>query len=181
MKKNATPPHHLELRVRELAQLFNSMDPTPFHNKALDREADAFIETWARGVAPHSPMQLTIHLQSMPPEGDPSALVAEAIHNHFADKADGVRHDLSDLLWQGRTSLVIGLVFVALCLFAADAIGQWGTSTPYTIARESLTIVGWVAMWRPMQIFFYDWWPLARRIAIAKSLSHARIKVVQGK
>jgi hypothetical protein len=28
----------------ELAQLFNSMDPTPFHNKALDREAEAFIE-----------------------------------------------------------------------------------------------------------------------------------------
>lgn len=181
MKKHTASPPHLELYVRELAQLFDSMDPTPFHNKALDREAEAFIETWARGVPPKAQMHLTIHLQSMPPDGAPTALVTEAIHNHFADKADSVRRDLSDLFWQGRTSLLIGLTFVALCLLAADTIGQLGTSTPYTIARESLTIVGWVAMWRPMQLFLYDWWPLARRIGTAKSLSHSRIRVVQGK
>ena len=180
MTKSAISAHHLELRVREMAQLFNSMDPTPFHNKAIDKEAEAFIETWAQGVPRKAPMHLTIHLQSMPTEGNPSALVTEAIHHHFADKAKSVRADLRDLFWQGRISLLIGVAFVTLCLLAADAIGHWGTSTAYTIARESLTIVGWVAMWRPIQIFFYDWWPLARRIAIARSLSRAHIKVVQG-
>jgi hypothetical protein len=181
MKKHAISTPHLELRVRELAQLFNSMDPTPFHNKAIDREAEAFIEAWARGIPHGHQLHLTIHLQSMPTDGDPTVLVTEAIHNHFAEKADCVRRDLSYLFLQGRTSLFIGLTFVALCLLAADAIGQLGTSTPYTIARESLTIVGWVAMWRPMQLFLYDWWPLARHIRVAKSLSHSRIRVVQGK
>ena len=52
MKKTPIPVHHLELRVRELGQLFNSMDPTPFLNKDLDREAEAFIETWALGLPP---------------------------------------------------------------------------------------------------------------------------------
>ena len=28
------------------------------------------------------------------------------------------------------------------------------------ILREGLTIVGWVAMWRPLEICLYDWWPL---------------------
>nr|WP_315464217.1 hypothetical protein [uncultured Rhodoferax sp.] len=176
-----TSPPHLELRVHELAQLFNSMDPTPFHNKAIDQAAEAYIENWARGLPAKTPVHLTIHLKSMPTDGEPSALVTEAIHHHFADKARQVRSDLQDLFWQGRTSLVIGLTFVALCLLAADAIGKWENGTMYTIARESLTIVGWVAMWRPMQIFFYDWWPLARRIRTAKMLSRARIKVIQGK
>jgi len=40
-------------------------------------------------------------------------------------------------------------------------------STP---SRESLTIVGWVAMWRPVEIFLYDWWPLVRRIRVYKNL-----------
>jgi hypothetical protein len=31
--------HHLELRLREVAQLFNSVGATLFHNKALDPEA----------------------------------------------------------------------------------------------------------------------------------------------
>ena len=47
MKSTSLPMHHLELRVREIGQLFNSMDPTPFLNKDLDREAEAFIEIWA--------------------------------------------------------------------------------------------------------------------------------------
>jgi len=181
MNKQPSTTHHLELRVRELAQLFNSMDPTPFHNKALDREAEAFIETWARSFSPTSRLHLTLHLQHMPPEGDPTTLVTEAVHNHFADKADLARRDLKDLFWQGRTSLLIGLAFVALCLLAADAIGQLGAGTAHTIARESLTIVGWVAMWRPMQLFLYDWWPLARRIGTYKALARAHVKVVQGK
>lgn len=181
MTKRPSTPQHLELRVRELAQLFNSMDPTPFHNKALDREAEAFIETWARGLPLQGTLHLTLHLQQLPPEGDPSALVTEAVHNHFADKTNQVRRDLSDLFWQGRISLLIGVAFVALCLLAADAIGKLGTGTAHTIARESLTIVGWVAMWRPLQIFLYDWWPLAKRMRIFKALAHAQVRVVQGK
>lgn len=181
MSRHAESSHHLDMRVHELAQLFNSMDPTPFHSKALDREAEAFIDAWARGCSPKIPLHLTIHLQHMPPEGDPTALVTGAIHHHFSDKANLVRRDLRDLFWQGRTSLLIGLTFVTLCLLAADFIGQSGASTAHTIARESLTIVGWVAMWRPMQLFLYDWWPLARRISTYKALARAHIKIVQGK
>ncbi len=124
-------------------------------------------------------MHLTIHLENLPSEGDPTALATGAIHHHFLDKADLVRRDLRDLFWQGRISLLIGLAFVALCLLVAEAIGQAGASTAHTIARESLTIVGWVAMWRPMQLFLYDWWPLARRIRTYKALAHAHVKIVQ--
>ena len=179
-KNQPQPGHHLELRVRELAQFFNSMDPTPFHNKALDPEAETFIETWARGIPPKSPMHLTLHLQTMPLQGSPAPLVTDAIHNHFADKAQRARRDLSDLFWQGRISLLIGLAFVAVCLLAADPIGQLGSGTAHTVARESLTIVGWVAMWRPLQVFLYDWWPLARRMGTYKALARAHVRVVQG-
>jgi hypothetical protein len=124
-------------------------------------------------------LHLTIHLQHMPPEGDPTALATGAIHHHFSDKADLVRRDLRYLFWQGRISLLIGLAFVALCLLVADAIGQSGASTAHTIARESLTIVGWVAMWRPMQLFLYDWWPIARRIGTYTALARANVKIMQ--
>ena len=104
--------------------------------------------------------------------------MAEAIHNYFGYKAGLVRAEFTELLRQGRASLFIGLAFVTLCLLAADAIGRPGSSTAATIARESLTIVGWVAMWRPLQIFLYDWWPLARRIRVYKALQQAHVRVV---
>lgn len=104
-----------------------------------------------------------------------------AVHNHFTYKAERKRLALKHLLQQGRMSLLIGLVFVALCLLAADAIGKYGANPGFSIARESLTIIGWVAMWRPMEIFLYDWWPLLRQIRLYQRLGIAHIQVILGK
>lgn len=172
--------HHLSLKIREIEQLFNSMDPTPFLNKDIDPETETFIEIWASEFAPGSHFGITIHLEQWPTDGDPGEMLNQSIHNHFSYKAERTRSNLKHFLQQGRISLLIGIVFVSACLFAADLIGELGTNAGATIARESLTIVGWVAMWRPLQIFLYDWWPFQRQIRLYQSLSRAEIKVVQG-
>ena len=107
-------------------------------------------------------------------------MLTGAIHNHFAYKAERTRNRLKSLLRQGRVSMAVGIMFVSVCLVAADTIGNLGTNPGYNIARESLTIVGWVAMWRPMQIFLYDWWPVLRKIRIYQRLASAHIQVVRG-
>lgn len=182
--KNRTHPitiHHLALRLREIDQLFNSMDPTPFINKDLDPEAEAFIETWASGFPSRSSFHLTIHLEKLPPDSAKIEILTKAIHNHFEYKTELARSALKSFLRQGRLSLVIGVVFVSLCLFLANSIGSSASQSIHlNIARESLTIVGWVAMWRPLQIFLYDWWPLQRKIHLYENLSAAKIKVIQG-
>jgi len=183
MAKTSTPTsvHRLALRVREIAQLFNSMDPTPFLNKDLDPQANEFIESWASTHSLKSRFHLTIHLEQWPEQGDPTEMLTKAIHNHFVYQAERTRRKLRQVLKQGRMSLVIGLIFVSICLVAADFIGDLGPGAGYRVARESLTIVGWVAMWRPMQIFLYDWWPILRKIRLYMKLGSAHVQVVQGK
>ncbi len=88
-----------------------------------------------------------------------------------------MRRELVLLLKQGRISLLIGLTFLVVCLFAADATISLGSGTFFTILRESLTIGGWIAMWRPLEIFLYDWWPLVQRRRVYKSISRAQIHV----
>ena len=61
---------------------------------------------------------------------------------------------------------------------AANAVGRAGDSTIYVLARESLVIGGWVAMWRPLEIFLYDWWPLRRRELEFARLAKIRTSVV---
>lgn len=178
---NSAPIHRLALRVREITQLFNSMDPMPFLNKDLNSEVEDFIETWASEFAPGNRFHITIHIEQWPSDGDPSEMLIGAIHNHFSYKVERTRRALKQFLQQGRLSLVIGIVFVTLCLVAADAIGSLGNNTGSTIARESLTIVGWVAMWRPLQTFLYDWWPLQRQIRLYQKLGSAHVQIIQGK
>ena len=63
------------------------------------------------------------------------------------------------LLGRGLISFVIGLVFLFACLSLRqlfDALGEYASATVFS---EGLLILGWVAMWRPVQISLYDWWP----------------------
>ncbi|MFC0134971.1 hypothetical protein [Massilia eurypsychrophila] len=168
----------MELRVRELQQLFNSLDPSPFLTKDLARSAESYIESWALPLARGSRLQLTIHVEQLDSTEAASDLMAEAIHNHYGYKADLVRAELRQMLRQGRTSLAIGMAFVAACLLAAEVLTHPAQGAAGSIARESLTIIGWVAMWRPVQIFLYDWWPVVGRIHGYDNLKFARVVVV---
>jgi hypothetical protein len=40
-----------------------------------------------------------------------------------------------------------------------------------------LIIFGWVANWRPTEIFLYEWWPIVRRRNLYRRLSQARIEL----
>ncbi|HYA59887.1 MAG TPA: hypothetical protein VED85_05975 [Burkholderiaceae bacterium] len=172
------PVHRIELRLRELSQLFNSLDPTPFHEKDLDPDAEQFIESWALEFAPESRLQIIVHLERVPADVDTEALVSTAIRNFFAYKAELKRRELRLLLREGRTSLAVGLSFLAACLLAANLVSNFIVGPYLQIAREGLTIGGWVAMWQPLQIFLYEWWPLVRRRHVYHNLATAQVRVV---
>lgn len=169
--------HRLDLRLRELGQLFNSMDPAPFLERDLDRDAEEYIESWAMEHPAGSRFHITLHLQQPPAQPDSSQLITESIHHFFAYKAELARRQLRRLLSDGRTSLIIGLCFLAACTAAADAIGQAADSDLTAIASEGFIIIGWVAMWRPVEIFLYDWWPLLRRRRVYQSLGRAHVGI----
>jgi hypothetical protein len=182
--KQRTRPHggrKIEVFVNRIEQLFNSMDPSPFHEKDLDSEAEEFIVNRLQEFSPHDRVSLIVHVNQNPEQVDLQHDVEMAVHNHFLYRAKLKRLEFHRLLEHGRTSLVIGLVFLALCLLASELLllrQQSGTFV--SLLRESLTIAGWVAMWRPMQIFLYDWWPLRHVGQIYKKISRMRVEVRTG-
>jgi hypothetical protein len=171
-------PRYIRLKLRDISQLFNSMDPSPFIEKDLDDDAEEFIVSWAREFPPDAPIALRIYLDQEPPD-DARQMIATAVHNHFNHRAKITNLEFKRLLDQGRTSLLIGLVFLSACLVLSNVLLGNRPGTPATITRESLTIAGWVAMWRPMEIYLYDWWPLRRRTLVYRKLSRMPVEVVQ--
>lgn len=155
------------------------MDPSPFHEKDLDHDAEEFIASWAQEFPLGEPVALLVHLKQ--PRADTQPLIETAVHNYFAYRAKLNRLELHHLLKQGRISLVIGLAFLTACLLASELLlQQKGSGTLSTLLREGLTIAGWVAMWRPMQIFLYDWWPLRRTGRLYEKLSRMPVEVRTG-
>lgn len=174
-------PGHLrrqrvELRIRDMRALFNSMDPSPFHEKDLDDDAVEFIVSWTREYPLATPLTLRIHLDERP-DRDPAPVMREAIHHYFNYRAQLARHELRHLLKQARISLFIGLGFLSLCLFTSHYLLSGMEGAPAGVLRESLTIGGWVAMWRPMQLYLYDWWPLRSLARLYDKLAHIPVEV----
>ena len=167
----------IELELRDMSQLFNSMDPSPIENKDLNNGVEEFIVSWSEEYRPDQALTLRIYLEEWPAQ-DPTNVVRNSIHNYFAYRANLNRLAFRRLMRRGRTSLVIGLLFLAACLITSkvllgDLRGTWAG-----IIRESLTIAGWVAMWRPMEIYLYDWWPLRRKSRLYQKLSEMPVQLI---
>ncbi|OIR14929.1 hypothetical protein GALL_40450 [mine drainage metagenome] len=167
----------IEVRVREVAQLFNSMDPSPFHERDLDADAEEFIISWAHEHPRAPQLKLVVHLTRPPVEGNAEQRVREAVHHYFAYRARLNWLEFKQLMRQGRTALVVGFSFLAVCFGLGQVIAGQGSGTWRDLLREGLTIIGWVAMWRPLQIYLYDWWPLRRRGLVFRKLSVMDVEV----
>ena len=51
----------VEIRVDDIAQLFHTLDPFPFREKDLDREAEEYIVGWARELPADRPFRIVVH------------------------------------------------------------------------------------------------------------------------
>ena len=168
----------IEVHVGELKQLFNSIDPSPFRNKDLDPRAEEFIVGWAKDLPRDVPLALVVDLDRPAGLPDEAAVLRDAIHEFFKQRAEAYRRNLRELFRRGRTSLLIGLTVLAGAVALGDFLGTlMKTSRIGDILRESLTIGGWVSMWRPLEVFLYDWWPIRNEARLSDRLAAMPVRI----
>jgi hypothetical protein len=167
----------IEVKLTELAQLFNSMDPSPFHERDLDQDAEEFIVSWAQEHARDQELRLVLHLAHPPKEPLGNAAAVEtAVRHYFAYRSGMLWREFRQLMKEGRMALAIGLLFMTSCQLLAPII--FHRETPWQpMGREGLTILGWVAMWRPLEIYLYRWWPLLRKRNIYQRLAQMGVEI----
>jgi hypothetical protein len=168
----------IEVHVAQLKQLFNAIDPSPFHDRDLDPGAEAFIVGWSRELPRDAPLGLVVHLDRPAGLPDEASALSDAIHRFFRERGTATRQRLGQLLHRGRISLVIGIAFLAASIGASRLLANWTTGGGVVeILRQSLSIAGWVAMWRPMEVFLYDWWPIAADARLFDRLAGMPVRV----
>ena len=143
----------IRLRIKNTAQLFNSLDPAPFIERDLNNDAVAWIVSWA-GVL-HEKAQLELHVELSEPRAgiEHHAVIAAGVKNHFGTMALLAKNELRQLMRVGRLSLIIGLTVLIGAFALGQAVVELFDASPATeLLREGFSIGGWVAMWRPLEI-----------------------------
>jgi hypothetical protein len=89
-----------------------------------------------------------------------------------------LERNLSDLFRVGWRSLAIGMGVLAVCTTLSQvvrtALPEWA---PAQSLAEGIIIFGWVANWRPAEIFLYEVWAARRRLDLYRRLADAQVEL----
>ncbi len=163
----------VSVHVRELARLFNSLDPSPFWDRDLDRAAAEFIEDEFRDKQSARVWHLHVHVH----EGDTSAAdLQTAVESYYGRLSNSARLALREHLWMGQLALLGGMTIFLLSMGIRGILGRTLGHLP-PMLDEGLIILAWLALWRPAEALIYGWVPFHRSRRLFERLAGMRVSV----
>lgn len=170
----------IEVELHSMMQIFNSFDPAPFHEKELDADAEEYIYNSVAEFSLKKPLGLVIYLPCSEIGKETEKTLRGAVRNHFSYKKLLTEIELHRLLQRGRRNMAIAFVFLFLCLLMNQFLSTFEEDLLITMLSEGLTIIGWVAIWEPVNVFLYGWWPLVQKRNIYDKILGMGIRVISG-
>lgn len=168
-KSSSLAPSAIDIRIRSVAQMFDPLDPSPNARRALAGDVASYILARARERLGQKQLRLLIH--------GPGSLqrhasdIAQAIPEHFRlAHANGQRQFLRRML-VGATTLAVGLGVLGASIALRTLFSGAGAGAFARGLSEGLLILGWVAMWRPVEILLYAHWESHLNHAVLDRLS----------
>ena len=162
------------VQIDTIEHLFNPLDPQPLNLRDLDAEIADWITNWAEEQHDEKSLNIEIVVADHSATGREKQ-VAAGIHNHFAYRRWAAGRRLSRLWRDGRISLVIGLVVLASFTLLSELLDSPNSGAVLRVIRQGLVVAPWVAMWRPMEIFLYLWWPVRAERRTFDKLAEATV------
>ena len=168
----------IEVRIHDLHQLFNSLDPSPFHERDLDDEAESYIVGWAMELGSRGPVRIVVHLPADQLNDARERQLDAAIANHFAYRLGMVERDARQLVRTGIRFLGVGTSMLTICMVLGYLGRTFVFREPYgSFVEQGLSVFGWVANWRPAEILLYDRLDARRKVALYRALASSEVEI----
>lgn len=170
----------IDVRLKTAHQLFDTRDPAPFRERDLEEAAVEYVVGAFEDLGPKAEVKIVLWIAEPSPELEAETL-KEAVRAYFAYEIVRLQRRTRQQLKTGQLALGMGLAMLAAFLTLAELTVLLPVGTVRQILREGLVIIGWVAMWRPLDVLLYDWWPLVRHRRLLERIMAAEIAVEHGK
>lgn len=172
----------VELSLRTPRQLFDVRDPAPFRARDLDDDAVQWLVDAVEEVPRRTPVAFHLHFdEPLTAHGFTEAALVDAIRAHFRYELARTRRGMRALMQQGLWSALLAGALLAACMAAETALRPLAPTAHWAaVTREGMVILGWVALWRPLETFLFAWWPFAARIRLLRRVIAASVAVHDG-
>lgn len=167
----------VELAVPDYNHLFDGRDPARFRQKDLDDDAVDYIVSSVQEITLSKLSHIEIYFDQIFSQEEQN-IVVDAIHNFFKYESEMMSKKINSTLRKGIKSLFIGIAFLSFAILGSLVLKDTNHFLGLFF-KEGILLIGWVSMWKPINIFLYDWWPLADLRKIYDNLSLIRIDFSQ--
>lgn len=167
----------IEMHLARLDQLFNTLDPAPFRERDLDRDAEHYLLSAAAELPVDAPFKIRLYLPAEALASTATAQAADAIHHYFQWQTSEAERRLRTHLRAARAALAMGGLFLILCLGVSTLLDGRMEGLAADFLREGTLILGWVALWRPLDMFLYAWRPLHRELCNLRRIANAEVEM----
>jgi hypothetical protein len=168
----------IDIELKTAHQLFDVRDPAPFRQRDLSADAVDYIVGAAEEIPAPKPFNVVFWVSEPPTEKLPDATIVEAVRSHFSYEQDRLERRIRQHLRQAELTLLAGLVALVVFLTLAELATMLTNLHLRQILREGLIIIGWVAIWRPLELLLYDWWPLGERRRLLRRILASHMSIV---
>ena len=177
--RSSAAASRLDLDLTEAGKLVELDAAWPSYRGCLRPAAEAAIIEWARRQPKDLPLAVVIRLPASAMEEAEEIRLAAAISARFRRLADDQAYTAREFLADARRSAAIGFALSAASLLAVWTLyaGYQGSTTARAI-RDTLSILGWIAAWKPLEMLVHERRPILRRLRLLRRLAEASVRVV---
>jgi hypothetical protein len=170
----------IDIFLTNILQLFDRIDPSPFREKDLDDDFVKYLTLCMCELRHANQVKLVIKMSEHNPKYLKNHDIEEAIENFFSFEIENTKNELALLFRQGRWALFNGIVFLVFCNIIVFFLSQNLTGVLVNTIKEGITVIGWVALWWPVNMFLYEWWPYLDKIKLYERLKKVKVEIITG-
>ncbi len=171
----------VELKLAGSRHLFDRKDPSPIKERDLNEDVVDYVYHSFLEIPSRYQVVMRVFFDEDPQDQFLIERLKGAFRSYFKLEAYNKQRELAHTFKKGLISLGIGLSFLFLCIYASSI--SWGKSEGLAshFLLEGLTLLGWVSMWYPINIFLYDWWPIVAEKKQMQRIESAGIEIRYGR
>jgi hypothetical protein len=175
--ENAKDAVEIKIAIRDIRDFYKASDYSAFTEQSLNDELEKYILKCVRVYPASKKVKLVISVPDKHMLKD-SLQLPSSIHKHFSYRVIDTEVIMSQKIHQWKINMIIGILFLILCLITVQLLDPYSDINAVKIAKESISIIGWVALWEPLSFVFFGWQSVKSDKQYYKKLSTVPVEVI---
>lgn len=174
----------IDVHISSMDQFYNQLDPSPEEEKDLNEETETYIRNAVEDLTPKERKRARVVLYLSPNQYQNTTTrgnMERAVTANFAYRLYHENRKYAFTMERGRRYLIRGLIFLVACLVISSVLTRIFADNDINLAlAQSFVIIGWVALWKPVEFYLYDRRDLLDDLAVLDALTTMPVESRKG-